>query len=435
MVPWTAGRTHTIAAVVILVLTGLLVRDVRQEAPVTIDEPGWISSGAVTFDLVRRRAPVSEWEHAYDRLQLGDWGTQNPPVAKFYFGAILALTGHGDPVAYRWAFPRTYAQNLAAGTLPPAAVITPVRLGVVLTAAITLGLTYLLAFALVGNVAAVLAPLVLFALPVFRFHATHVYTDVPELACVLLGAVLCCAYARRQRWTLLIGAGLAGGLACAIKFNAAPIVAAAVLIVWWYSSRQRIARAAAVAAIPLIVFVAVNPYLYPAPIARTRAIIQTWSARKVQQQQDPHLAAGVRALARRGPAVGPTARPRPAARHAAVQSARAARMVPRAALGRRAPRPAAHAPAPGRLGRPVPDAWGADGLVVTARLGAVLSARGDLDAAARLGRRRRRGAPGYFPVMRAMRSAASSRICSRRVVTLNAWTRCVARTSAAFWSV
>jgi hypothetical protein len=293
MAEWTAGRTHTIAAVVVLVLAGLLVRDVRQQAPVTIDEPGWISSGAVTFDLVRRQAPVSDWEQAYDRLHLGDWGNQNPPVAKFYFGAVLALTGHGDPVAYRWAFPRSAAQNLAAGTLPPLAVVTPVRLGVVLTAAAVLWLSYLLAFALVEHLAAVLAPLVLFALPVFRFHATHVYTDVPELACVLLGAVLGCAYARRPRWATLIGAGLAGGLACAIKFNAAPIVAAAVLIVWWYSTRQRIARAVAVAAMPLILFVAVNPYLYPAPIARTRAIISTWNARKLQQQHDPNLAASV----------------------------------------------------------------------------------------------------------------------------------------------
>jgi hypothetical protein len=284
----TTLRTHSLAAGVLLALTAILVRDVLRQAPCGIDEPGWITSGAVTYHLVRHLAPVSEWEHAYDRFDLGDWGNQNPPVAKLYFGVVLALAGQGTPVAaYRWTWPQSYAENLAAGTLPPPAVLTAARLGIVAVAAGALALTYLLAFAFVGNAAAILAPLVLVAVPTFREHATHVYPDLPQIACLLVAGVLLCAYARRPRWRWVIGAGLAAGLACAIKFNAAPIVGASVLIVAHYSVTRRGVRAAVVGVIPVVLFVLVNPYLYPAPVARTLAIVAAWDARKLQQQADP----------------------------------------------------------------------------------------------------------------------------------------------------
>jgi hypothetical protein len=63
-----------------------------------------------------------------------------------------------------------------------------------------------------------------------------------------------------------------------VKFSAAPLVPAMGLLAVASpgSVLQRAARGALVLAIPCLVFVAVNPYLYPDPVGRTLAIVSRW---------------------------------------------------------------------------------------------------------------------------------------------------------------
>ena len=230
-----------------------------------IDEPAWISSASVTNHLIRTLAPPAEWSDAYDRLQLGDWGHRNPPIGKVVIGAGLALAGESDLPRFMWPT-----------ALPPMRDLIAARLAIVAVSGLTLWLAYWFAWQLTQSAFAVGAPLFLFALPVFRFHATHVYTDMPQLALLLAGAILLTS--GRFLW-----ASGAIGLACAVKFNAAPELGAVVIIAIW---ARRWRTALLVPIVAFAAFVAVNPYLYPHPIGRSLSLVQEWRAQKQAQRTD-----------------------------------------------------------------------------------------------------------------------------------------------------
>jgi hypothetical protein len=290
----TLTRRHIPGLIVVLALTSLLAFEVLQQPPSAVDEPAWLTSGALTFDLARTLSPPSTWASRPGELRLGDWGNKNPPLGKLYFGTILWVTGHREPINYRWQWPHTLEENIAGGHIPPFSLLTPVRLGVVLTAAVVLWLVYCLGVQLGAGLFASIGPLFLFALPVFRFHATHVYTDLPELVCLLASGVALMTYGQSRRSGWLWLASVFAGLACAVKFNAAPAVASLVIVVLWTArtTRRRVADLAVALLVPFLIFVAVNPYLYPAPIARTRGLVDEWQASKAEQQQDPTLMTG-----------------------------------------------------------------------------------------------------------------------------------------------
>ncbi|MEE8475591.1 MAG: glycosyltransferase family 39 protein, partial [Myxococcota bacterium] len=134
-----------------------------------------------------------------------------------------------------------------------------------------------------------------FLSPVFQIHATQVYMDAPQLffqaaAVFAFGAFI--QHGSRAAFALSL---VAMGLACAVKFSSAPIVLAAGIFVLLRREpiRRRLGNALAVAVLPLVVFTAVNPYLYPDPIGRTREILRGWSEVKAQQSRDPRLAPSV----------------------------------------------------------------------------------------------------------------------------------------------
>src|SRR5437773_3173984 len=108
-------RVHLIALAVIAVLTLVLVIKVTRDPPCAVDEPGWLRSGGITYQLVIDRAPAAAWEIAYDD---NDFDNRNPPVGKLVVGAMLAARGVRVP-EYKWTWPLSYQENMVLGTLPP----------------------------------------------------------------------------------------------------------------------------------------------------------------------------------------------------------------------------------------------------------------------------------------------------------------------------
>ena len=91
---WRVGSGHhlnaPVALLVFVAIGAIMVSDVYKTSPVTVDEPHWITSGYLTYQLVVSAAGPSEWATAYDALRLGDWGNKNPPVGKFLVGVATA---------------------------------------------------------------------------------------------------------------------------------------------------------------------------------------------------------------------------------------------------------------------------------------------------------------------------------------------------------
>jgi 4-amino-4-deoxy-L-arabinose transferase-like glycosyltransferase len=265
--------------------------------PCQIDEPAWITSSYVTFQLLTEAAPPSRWERAYEDKGLAFWGNMNPPVGKLLTGVwVAAFRDAGDPVDYQWQWPLSYEENQARGNIPPRSLLVPVRLFIVVSALATLAALYAFAIQLTGNPwTALLAPAALYFSPIFQIHATQVYMDVPQLAFLALAIAAFAAEIRRPRPWAFAASLVALGLACAVKFSSAPLVLATGLFVLArpQSWRRRLTQAAAVAVVPFAVFVAVNPYLYPDPLGRSHQFLTEWAALKETQKQDPALAESV----------------------------------------------------------------------------------------------------------------------------------------------
>jgi Dolichyl-phosphate-mannose-protein mannosyltransferase len=286
---------HLIALAVIAVLTLTLILKVRRDPQCGVDEPGWLRSGGVTYQLVIQRASAAQWETAY--AEDGDFDNRNPPIGKLIIGVMLAAKGIHHP-NYRWHWPLSYEENVALGTLPPIDVLRFVRYGISVLGAATLVLTYCIAWRLTRSAWAIAAPVYVFNLPVFQFLATRVYTDIIEVTMMLASGLALLIYVDQpRRPAALAVAAVAVGLACATKFSAAPLAIALVIVVVRLT-RFRVWPMTIAVGVPLLVFVLVNPYLYRAPVTRTRGLITAWSELiHRQQERSPGFAVPSRATA------------------------------------------------------------------------------------------------------------------------------------------
>lgn len=297
MSPGSAGRwiRHWPGLLVVLGATTFLIREARADRPGFVDEPAWINAGAITLQLFADRAAPSIWEHAYRDRDLGDWGNKNPPLGKLLIGLAAACAtseaGETDRLGWRWGW--TYEQNLAAGRLPSDELLRAARTASAVAASITLLLVYLAGTQLAASPKiAALGPLWLVLAPGFIGHAGLAVVDTFQLALMAFSTVACLRYARarRLRW-LALGAAM-GGLACAVKFNAAPALLGVGLWLLTLETgwQRRITTSCVAFVLSIGAFLVVNPYLYPAPLSRTVALIEEWSRSKSVQQTDPLLA-------------------------------------------------------------------------------------------------------------------------------------------------
>src|SRR5581483_8864109 len=291
-------KVHLAAIVLLAALTALLVAGARSGLPCTGDEANWIASGYLTLELARTAAPPSRWARAFEERLLGDWGNKNPPVGKLFVGVAAAVARRpGDSMRYAWRWSQSTQENVRRGYAPSPALLAGCRVASALCGGLVLVLIYVLAVQLLGaSWLALLAPLVLAATPTFEYQSTHVCTDLPQIA-LLAGAVVAFVASLRQRRAATVVFALAlvlAGLSCATKLNSGalpPALALASLLIAPPAARRRsLGRAALALVAPAVVFVAVDPYLWPAPVARTGELVTAWHDSKRAQQLDPQLA-------------------------------------------------------------------------------------------------------------------------------------------------
>lgn len=266
----------------LLAMTLVLVETASSDFPPVHDEPPWLTSGIITFDLVATGASPTDWEHRYDEFEMRDWGNRNPPIGKLIIGALAEITRRDtDRIAF------TYHPSYDEKNSPATHLLRPPRIGIALGAGLILVLIYLIGRWFAGRGLALIAPGLLFAVPSFRWYAVRIYTDMPQLVFAVAGVAAFGMYlhSARYRWLGLAGAFM--GLSCATKFSSAPfVVGAAVALAFSAkaSLRKKVVSATVSLCVPAVIFVAVNPFLYPDPIGRTLSLRSEWSARKAEQQ-------------------------------------------------------------------------------------------------------------------------------------------------------
>ena len=288
-----AGRWRgAVGAGVTLLLCAMLSAEARTEPPVETDEPARLTTSDLVWELLATGSGPARWAAAFDERGLGDWGNKNPPLGKYLIGGSIAHVEVARPFDYAWSWGISRAEQTR---LPPDHLLRAGRVPIRVMGWLCLVTVFALAHVLTaGSLWALLAPLLLFLVPSFQYHALRIYTDVPEVWLILLSVLLLMQHARNGKRAWLFGGMVCGGLACAVKLSAGAMCVGAALYVLHLALRRNIrpwVAATALAAAPLA-YVAINPYLYPNPVGRSFETIEQWGASKQAQQQDARLKLG-----------------------------------------------------------------------------------------------------------------------------------------------
>jgi hypothetical protein len=240
------------------------------------------------------------------------WTLTQVPVYRYIIGAGIWLGGQPfmpldlahridevrGPDRAKYLDPRTYddERKLAEQRRvprPPADTLRAARLPMVLLGAGTAAMLFLIGYELAGAVAGLVAAVAFIAAPFVQTLLPRAHTESPFLFFLLLALWLSVRAARGQRPLLLGGlAGLAAGLSAGSKLTgvlalaalAAFAIGALVLVLVarsqagaWVGPGALLERAwrwsALGAVVGLVVFVAVNPFLWPDPVGRSRAML------------------------------------------------------------------------------------------------------------------------------------------------------------------
>lgn len=288
LVDVTAGLLVFVVAIAVL-LHGVEV------VPFHGDESEWISTGRYfTFVFLDHDLTGQVWRPSW-------LNRDQPPVGRYVIGGIVWASGT-DPnrVNKTYAWEKDYSTNLAEGRVPGDAILLPVRRTMAVVGALSVVLLFvagrLVGGTLTGIVAALLAtssPLLQTYFVQARTESLLAFVSVAALVMLLVVARRCQDTGRIPRAAWWIGPVL--GLALAIKLTAA--VAIVAVCAWGVCAglaRLTSARAetvtlavwaVTVGLLASVVWVAVNPFLWPDPVGRTLSMLQQQQAIMVEQGQ------------------------------------------------------------------------------------------------------------------------------------------------------
>jgi hypothetical protein len=240
------------------------------------------------------------------------WTLTQVPVYRYIIGAGVWLGGQpflpldlshridevSGPDRAKYFDPRTYEDERKLAEQrrvprPPADTLRAARLPMVLLGAGTAALLFLVGYELAGIVAGLVTAVAFVAAPFVQTLLPRAHTESPFLCFLSLGLWLSLCAARGQRPLLLGGlAGLAVGLSAGSKLTGVLALAAlagfagGAFVLWliagrssggWAGPRPLLERtwrwSALAAVVGLVVFLAVNPFLWPDPVGRTRAML------------------------------------------------------------------------------------------------------------------------------------------------------------------
>ena len=289
------GYTRAVWLITALVLAIVSIRG-ASVASFTDDESQWIATSSYleAFLPGQIRSPV--WNES-------PWTLTQPPLARYVIGVGRLAGGYTrTELNGPWDSYVSVAENEARGNMPSPGLLWWSRLPMAFLTLVSMLLLGLLTTRSVGRLAA-LCFCVLFVInPFLRNTLSRAMSEAPLLACFSLTAwaawramAVRNAPGRAFGWLLL--AGIGAGLAGAAKLNGLALAAAMAMLALFtalVASRPSSllrrfllgsAAALAVVAAAFLAFVLLNPYLYPAPLARTQRMLDNRLQEMAGQQQ------------------------------------------------------------------------------------------------------------------------------------------------------
>jgi hypothetical protein len=241
------------------------------------------------------------------------WGTNyftltQPPVARYIIAIGRRLCGYTvQDLNPPWRFRASESENLAAGNMPSQGLLRSARATMAVLSIASGMILFTLVSASAGRTAGWIFIFLYAGSPYFLIHLRRAMGD-PSLMlftclAMLTGVMALRSWEKMQErpWSLfwLALMGCCAGLAGASKLNGLGLAGAGVVLGWLialhpkgFATRSERATFAFAASLVVmmataITFIAVNPFLYPNPWARTRAMFLLRISEMSSQSQNP----------------------------------------------------------------------------------------------------------------------------------------------------
>jgi hypothetical protein len=252
-----------------------------------LDEAHWIGTSSALEALINAPLSSPEWEKSYTTL------TQ-PPVPRYLIGIGRRLGGYtpADLAKVDWQQEIKLAEIQRREQKPSSRLVIWSRAPMVLlTIGCALGV-FVLACSLAGLVAGYSWVVLFYASDFLRYHLRLAMAEAALLSAILAALAIAIWITRREDrssrpaasfWRFFLFGALAG-CAGAIKLNGLATAGAGLVVALGLSVKDRAPirrtlallalRASAIGAGTVLFFVGLNPFLWPAPVARTTLMLE-----------------------------------------------------------------------------------------------------------------------------------------------------------------
>lgn len=292
-VPGRRRLADLVVAGVLFVVAATVLLRAAETVPFHGDESEWISAGRYfRFVFLDHDVTSQVWRPSW-------LNRDQPPLGRYVIGGIVWASGTDpDKVNRTYAWERDYETNLREGRVPDPSILVPVRRTMAVVGAVSIVLLFVAGRLLGGTVVGAVAGLAATSSPLLQSYFVQARTEALLALFSTLALVALLAFARRYQqdgrlppvgWTV----GPVLGLALATKLTAAlPIVGACA-----YGGVAALARVrkapresmrlvgwcAATGLLATLVWVAVNPFLWPDPVGRTWSMLAQQQSIMVEQ--------------------------------------------------------------------------------------------------------------------------------------------------------
>jgi hypothetical protein len=277
----------------LFVLAATILLQAAETAPFHGDESEWISAGRYfQFVFLDHDVTSEVWRPSW-------LNRDQPPLGRYIVGGIVWASGT-DPnqVNRTYGWERDYETNLREGRVPAPSILMPVRRTMAIVGAISIVLLFVAGRIVGGTVVGAVAGLVATSSPLLQSYFVQARTEALLATFSALALVALLAFARRYQldggiswvgWSV----GPVVGLALATKLTAALAIVGACA----YGGVAGLARTSkspreairlvgwsvATGLLAAVVWVGVNPFLWPDPVGRTWSMLAQQQAIMVQQ--------------------------------------------------------------------------------------------------------------------------------------------------------
>ena len=285
-------RLVLVAATLFLIAASVFMR-AAETVPFHGDESEWINNGRYFRYIVLDHDVRSEvWRPSF-------LNRDQPPVGRYIIGGIVWASGT-DPakVNRSYAWERDYEANQREGRVPDPPILTPVRRAMAIVGAVSIILLFVAGRMVGGTLVGVTAGLAATASPLLQMYFVQARSEALLALFSSLALVILLAVARRYQrdgtvpivgWAAgpilglalatkltaafgIVGVCMYGGVAAMGRLRSAP--REAVRLLAWSATTGLLAA---------IVWVVVNPFLWPDPVARTWSMVTQLESLMVRQ--------------------------------------------------------------------------------------------------------------------------------------------------------